>query len=93
VDNDAYIAFVLRILRTLRRRATYDAELLSDLIDLQREIQDTIDDVVRAGLHPVDGGAPLTYQQLADLVGKSKQAVHQRYATSAAQRQSDVNPA
>jgi hypothetical protein len=75
VENDAYDAFVGRILRAYGRRvAAGDIEALAALSRVQAEV-DAVVRVAVAGLHKTG----YSWQDIADRLGVSKQAAHMRY--------------
>jgi hypothetical protein len=76
-ENGEFDAFVRRILRAYGRRvASGDVEALRALNTLQAELDATLRLAV-AGLR--GGDRPYSWQEIADRLGVSRQAVHLRY--------------
>lgn len=75
VEDSAYAAFVHRIMRSFIRRAGTDPESLPLLAAVARDADNAVWVAARA-CH--DGG--YSYAEIADRLGVTRQAVHQRIA-------------
>jgi hypothetical protein len=75
VENDAYAAFIRRVLRAHGRRvATGDVEALADLVALAEDIDRTVGEAVR-GLR----GFGYSWAEIASRLGITRQAAQQRW--------------
>src|SRR5438874_8414388 len=75
VENDAYAAFIRRVLRAHGRRvATGDVEALADLVALAEDIDRAVGDAVR-GLR----GFGYSWAEIASRLGVTRQAAQQRW--------------
>ena len=75
VENDAYAAFIRRVLRAHGRRvATGDVEALADLVALAEDIDRAVGEAVR-GLR----GFGYSWAEIASRLGVSRQAAQQRW--------------
>jgi hypothetical protein len=75
VENDAYAAFVRRIIRAYSRRvASGDIEAITDLVDLSEQVDTAITDAVR-GLR----GFGYSWGEISSRLGVSRQACQQRW--------------
>ncbi len=82
VENEEFLAFARRILRALGRRAKSDIDLLDGLAALGAEL----DAVTQAAVDGCrDDGH--TWDEIAQRLGTTRQAAHQRFGPSAEQRQ------
>jgi DNA-directed RNA polymerase specialized sigma24 family protein len=76
VENDEYAAFARRIIRAYARRvATGDIEALRDMVNLSSLLDEAIGDAV-TGLR----GHGYSWTEIADRLGITRQAAHQRWA-------------
>ncbi len=83
VENSEFAAFGRRIIRaTGRRIAAGDVEALPDLAALSAELDAAIGDAV-TGLR----AAGYSWGEIASRLGVTRQAAHQRWATSPASRE------
>lgn len=84
-ETEEFAAFVRRIVAAYRRRIAGvngqapDIDNLAGLAKLAADVDDAIGEAV-TGLR----AHGYTYQQIADVLGVSRQAVHQRYGKAAA---------
>jgi len=76
-ETPEYVAMLRRMVRGLGRRINEHANP-SDLVDLV-ELQRELDDCVRASVRVMREEHGYTWQQLADELGVTRQAVQQRY--------------
>jgi predicted AAA+ superfamily ATPase len=77
VETDQFGAFARRILRAYARRVgDRDIEALTGLVALRDEVDAAIAEAVKS-LH----GNPYSWAEIARVLGVSKQAVHERFAT------------
>jgi len=76
-ETPEYVSMLRRMVRGLGRRLADHANPsdLADLVELQREL----DECVRTSVRVMREQHGYTWQQLADELGVSKQAVQQRY--------------
>lgn len=81
MENEAFAAFVGRIVRAHGRRIATEGDLdaLRDLLRLQGELDEVLTDSVK-GLH----AEPWSYSwtQLAEVLGVTRQAARQRFGSS-----------
>jgi DNA-directed RNA polymerase specialized sigma24 family protein len=77
-ENDEYAAFVRRVLRAYSRRiARGDIDAIADLSTIAAELDGVMREAV-GGLR----GAGYSWAEIADRLGVTRQAVHQRWGGS-----------
>ena len=76
IETTEYVAMMARMIRGLGRRvADGDPSDLADAVKLQKQL----DDVLRDAVTQMREQHGYSWQQLADELGTSRQAVQQRY--------------
>lgn len=85
-ENGEYIAFARRIMRAVGRRASADLDMLPGLGQVQAELDAmTVEAIVGAR------AANYSWAEIAQRLGTTRQAVHQRYAARVVQRQAEID--
>jgi hypothetical protein len=77
VENDAYIAFARRVIRSAGKRLGEHPDALGDLLGLQAEL----DAAVKAAVTVAREEYALSWADIGSLLGVSRQAAQQRFGS------------